>query len=137
MQRLFDIYEELYGMGVKLYNSGIEYAKSLTIELNGRYAIFIEASAIESMAEEACIIAHEAGHITTGATHYISSPFDLIEKHEHKAFAYSVIRLVPKAELDQAVRRGLSEVWQLADYFNLPEEFMANAIEYYKITSGV
>lgn len=41
-------------------------------------------------------------------------------------------KLIPKDELDEAVKKGCTEVWDLAEYFGVTEPFMLKAIEYYK-----
>lgn len=40
-------------------------------------------------------------------------------------------RLIPWGKLKQAVRDGMTEVWELAEYFDVTEDFMRWAIAYY------
>lgn len=86
---------------------------------------------IHSSAEELVVVAHEGGHISTGATHKVNSPYDLIEKHEYKADKWAVQKLIPEEELDEAVASGCTELWQLAEHFAVTEEFMRKAVCWY------
>ncbi|MPM78936.1 hypothetical protein SDC9_125951 [bioreactor metagenome] len=137
MQKLFDIYEQLHNEGVKFFNWYLNETQSATIEMKGAYAVFIDTAKIDTAAQENAIVAHEAGHIFTGTTHYIYSPFELIEQHETRANRWAIQKLVPPDELDGVLCRGLTDNWELADYFEVPEDFMAKAIDYYKMVSGV
>lgn len=38
--------------------------------------------------------------------------------------------------LIKAIRSGLTELWQLADYFNVTEHFMKDALTYYELYNG-
>jgi hypothetical protein len=40
--------------------------------------------------------------------------------------------LVPRNELEAAVRSGHNKVWDLADYFYVTEDFLVRAKKYYK-----
>ena len=77
------------------------------------------------------IVAHEGGHIATGSTHRVNSPYDLIEKHEVKADKWAVRKLISEQALDDAVAEGNTELWQLAEHFGVTEEFMKKAVCWY------
>ena len=87
---------------------------------------------IPTRAEELVVIAHEGGHCSTGATHRVSSPYDLVEKHEYKAWKWAIQRLIPEEELDAAVGSGLTEAWELAEHFQVTEPFLRRAVAYYR-----
>lgn len=77
-------------------------------------------------------MAHEAGHIMTGSMHRLSSPFELIGRHEYRAEKWAIKKLVPRDELDKALKRGCVELWEIAEHFNVTPQFMAKAISYYR-----
>lgn len=133
MDKLISLYQELSAQGITFYTWDLDGGKAATLEVNGRYAIFMDVDHIHTTAEERVILAHEGGHAVTGATHRLSSPFDLIAKHEYQANKWAFKKLLPPEELDQAVRAGYTEPWQLADYFQLPESFVVRAIAYYRM----
>lgn len=138
MTRLTEIYSSLCEGGVYVFNRKLPFESTsgaaAVVALGGCKAIFLDSEKLQTTAEEAVTIAHEAGHIMTGSTHYINSPYDLICRHEYKANKWAIKKLVPKEELDLAVRKGLREIWELAEYFNVTEKFMELAVSYYKRT---
>ncbi len=73
-------------------------------------------------------IAHEVGHCATGCTHKVSSPLDLVEKHEFKANRWAIERYLPFEAMNDAMEHGYVETWALADYFDLSEDFIVMAI---------
>lgn len=80
---------------------------------------------------------HELGHLHTGALHKVSSPFQLIEQNEYRADADSFKRYLPPDELKNAMRNGYTTPWELADYFNLDEEYIQKALDYWAQCRGV
>lgn len=137
MNRLFNIYKFLHDEGVKMYSWPLGQNRAGTIEVNSKYAIFIDEAQLESTAEEAVIAAHEAGHIATGATHRISSPIDLIERHEYKADQWAAKKLVPPDELRAALNDGIDEYWELAEKFDVTEDFMRRVVEIYRASGDL
>lgn len=132
LSKLYQIYEEMYQKGLSLFDYRLTEDKAATIKLDGEYAIFIDTQKMSSVADELCTVAHEYGHCTTGATHYISSPFDLVCKHEYRADKWAVHKLLPVEDIKNAILSGCTEVWQLAEYLNVTESFLSRAIQIYQ-----
>lgn len=138
MDKLTQLYEWLHQEGVFLFDRGLPFSnkdtKSVSIKLkeDGTWGIFVDAGRLTSRAEEREVLFHEAGHFATGTTHEVCSPFDLIEKHEYKANKWAIKNLIPKDELEKAVREGCSEPWELAEYFDVPQAFMEKAMAFWK-----
>lgn len=131
MEKIISLYNELNKAGVRFYHWNMEEDRAATIELGGQYGVFMDFGNIHSSAEELVVVAHEGGHISTGATHKVNSPYDLIEKHEYKADKWAIQKLIPEEELDEAVASGCTELWQLAEHFAVTEEFMRKAVCWY------
>lgn len=89
MDKLLTLYQALQAEGVSLFTWHLDGEKAATIERGGQYAIFMDFDSIASRAEELVVLAHEGGHAATGATHALYSPFDLIAKHEYRAYAWA------------------------------------------------
>ena len=102
--------------------------KSLSLPGN----IAINETAFESAAEKATCIAHELGHCETGSFYSIHCKFDLREKHEYRANKWAYLHFLPPDEITLAVKSGITEKWELAEYFNVTEQLLHKAIEYYK-----
>ena len=131
MGKILSLYNELNSAGVKFYHWDLKDGKAATVELGGRYGVFMDFSNIHNSSEELVAVAHEGGHISTGATHKVNSAYDLIAKHEYKADKWAIKALIPVEELDVAVAEGHTGLWDLADYFGVTEDFMRKAVCWY------
>lgn len=131
MVDLSTIYRELETREIKLFTQDIGFADAATIEAKGKYGIFLDLSCFESVPKYKAMLIHELGHCTTGCTQKVSSPLDLIEKHEYKANKWAIEQYIPFEELRAAIKQGYTDRWQLAEYFDLPEPFIQKALDYY------
>ena len=82
MVSLATIYQDARQLGVALIPYSIGFADAATLEMDGRYGIFLDFDQFETMADYAAALAHEVGHCATGATHAVHSPFELVAQHE-------------------------------------------------------
>ena len=128
MKQTLSLYNELNRAGVRFDHWDLVYEQAATIELDGKYGIFMDFDNIATQAEELVLVAHEGGHVFTGATHSVSSPFDLIAKHEYKADKWAVQQLISADQLDAAVADGCTDLYALAEHFNVTEAFMKKAV---------
>lgn len=103
------------------------------ISLSMEGHICMDYSLLWGDAEERVHLAHELGHCETGSFYNRWSPYDIRQKHENHADRWAILRLVPSEDLKQAVENGITELWELADYFQVTEPFMQKAVEYYKM----
>lgn len=137
MRELTDIYRWLEKEGVLVFDRQLpfsnEQAKAVTIQLSDNRAtgVFVDRGRLDTSAEEAAALLHESGHCATGTTHSITSPFDLVAKHEYKANKWAVRIAVSQEELEAARRAGYQEIPDLADLFNLTEGFMRKVVCWY------
>ena len=65
------------------------------------------------------------------------SPYEIKEQAENRAFAASVEKYLPVSELRQAMARGFTEPWQLAEYFSFDEDYIKKALHYWTECRGV
>ncbi len=99
---------------------------------SGRCYIAIDSGRIKSKQNETLKLAHELGHCMTGSFYNRYATCDIRQRHENRADKWSFSQLVPQDELNEAVSAGFTEVWQLAEYFDVPCEYMARACHWYK-----
>lgn len=114
---------------------GLSDAASLCV--GRKYGIFIDPKQCKTMRQLKTVLSHEVGHCSTGALHSANSPYDLIARHEYKADRWAIERYIPAQEISQAMRAGYTEPWQLADYFDLSEEYIKKALHYWTECRGV
>lgn len=135
MEKLLEIYNELSEEGVFL-SSGCYHLKgdcdSVIIEQEGRYGIFLDIDKIRTVIQEKEAVAHEYAHIKTGTTYPLDVSPVVRVKAERRADIFTIKKLVSKDELDAAVADGRTEIWELAEYFNVSCFFMQAAVKYYK-----
>lgn len=102
-----------------------------TIRDDDWYAIFLDFRKIHSTRTLKGICCHELGHAATGALHKISSPFELVERSEYRANRWAAEHFLPAEDFRDAFAAGYTELWQLAEYFDLPEQDIKNALTYW------
>jgi hypothetical protein len=134
MVELAALYGDLKKQNIYLFSYNVGPEKSVTLEMNHKYAIFADFFQMDSIAEIKRALAHEIGHCATGCTHKVCSSLDLVQKHEYKANRWAIERYLPFDNLNTAIVNGYSEPWQLAEYFDFPEDFINKAIDYYEIS---
>ncbi len=128
MENILALYDQLNHAGVRFYHWDLDDGQASTIEMDGNYGIFMDFHNISTQAEELVAVAHEGGHVFTGATHKVSSPYDLIAKHEYKADKWAIQRLITPEALDAAVAEGCTDLHSLAEHFNVTIPFMKKAV---------
>ena len=134
MQTIDAMVEEIDKKGIKIEyvgNKHLNTCKALTMEIEEQYYILLNIENIKTEAEERCILAHEWGHCLKCAVHNISTTKETIRKNEYKADKVAVMELIPKKELDEAIRNGYTEVWQLAEHIGVTEDFIKQAFYIY------
>ncbi len=115
------------------FNIDIDYFPMKEIEsfsMPGQ--IVIDPDKMETSKEEKVHLAHEIGHIEYGGFYNNDSPLDIRAKHERLADIYAIRTLIPYGEIKKAVSTGLTEIWELAEYFGVTCQFMDKAIRYYE-----
>lgn len=130
--KLEELFEQIYLHDIRLFTCPVPCGKAATIELNGIYGIFLDPDQLNTSAEELCAVAHELGHCMTGSTHQLSSPLDMVERHEYRADKYAIHRILPAQQISEAIQAGYTELWQLAEYFDVTESFLKRALDIYK-----
>ncbi len=117
-----------------LYNNAP--SEGITIRDNEDYAVFLDFTKIQSTRSLKGVCYHEMGHLGTGALHKVSSPFETVERSEYRANRWSAEHFLTAQDFRDAFAAGYSELWQLADYFDLPEQDIKNALTYWSERRG-
>ena len=124
------LYDLAHRRAIDVYNYPLEQVPSLSIMDNrGSCAVGIRTNL--SAREEHVCLAHEMGHCVTGAFYRVGTSGAVRGKSEYKADKWAIYHLVPPAALKQALREGLMQVWQLCEQFDVTEDFMRKALDFY------
>lgn len=108
-----------------------------TVRDQGFYAVFLDFSKIRSARLLRGVCCHELGHLATGALHKVSSPYELVERSEYRANRYVAQTFLTEEAFREAFAAGCTELWQLAEYFDLPEADVKNALTYWSERQNV
>ena len=103
-----------------------------TVRDDGYYAVFLDFTKIQSTRLLRGVCLHELGHTATGALHKVDSPYELAERSEYRAARWTAEHYLTEEAFRAAFSEGYRELWQLADYFDLPESCVADALAYWK-----
>ena len=93
--------------------------------------IAIDPKRLPTQVEKKECLAHELGHVETGAFYNVDSPCDIRGKHENKANKWAIQHLISESKLDEAIANGYTEIWSLAEYFDVTEDFMKKVVCWY------
>lgn len=132
MQCLVDVYEKIQNEKIEVFTRSMKPCDAATVEVEGEYGIFIDRKKITNKQDEFMALSHEYGHCKSGATHELCSPYQLIGQHENRANRAAVHEFLPYEKLINAVNKGNTESWQLAEYLDMPEQFIKMAIDLYE-----
>lgn len=102
-----------------------------TLRDGSYYAVFLDFSKILTTRLLRGVCFHELGHIATGALHKVDSPYELVERSEYRANRYMAQAFLTEDAFREAFSAGYTELWQLAEYFDLPEQDIKNALTYW------
>ena len=108
-----------------------------TIRDGGDYAVFLDFTKIRSTRLLRGVCIHELGHVATGALHKVDSPYELVERSEYRANRWTTETYLSEEAFREAFAEGYTELWELAEYFDLPEKCVADALTYWKERKGI
>ena len=82
-------------------------------------------------AAKVCILAEEIGHHMTSVGDILDQEDIDSYKQEHAARVWAYKKLLPIENIYCAAMQGYAEPWQMAEEFDLDEEFVRAALKYY------
>lgn len=92
--------------------------------------------AIETSAEKACVLAEELGHHYTTVGNILDLQAIGNQKQERRARAWAYEKLVPVEEIRFAILDGHTELYDMAEYLDIDEFFLHDALQYYNEKYG-
>ena len=94
----------------------------------GQCCVGMDPSLRDGGVEERVHLSHELGHCLTGSFYNIYAAADSRQRHENRANKWAIRALIPVEELDDAIALGCTEVWELADRFQVTEDFIRKTV---------
>ena len=125
----YDLYVLAEQQNIEIIETSLPENGSLSLmDDAGNCYIGIDESVMDGGALEIVHMAHELGHCLTGSFYNRHTRFDIRQRHENRADKWAVRQIISVEDLDTAIAAGYTEVWQLAEYFSVTEQFMRKAI---------
>lgn len=134
MQDTLSLYRLAEARNIDVDFRPLRNAQSLSLPMEwagGRCAVALDPGQFTSAADEKVKLGHELGHCVTGSFYNRYAALDLRRRHELHADRWAIAQLIPRRELDRALEQGVREVWELAEHFEVTEEFMKKALAHY------
>lgn len=124
---MFDPYDYAEAHNIRIVPFETEEAKAFAVILREEEFVVHNPRACGEGAELRCTLAHELAHLRTGALYGRELPYETVGRIENRAEKASLRMLVPQKELEEAVARGITEVWELAEHFGVTEQAIRQA----------
>lgn len=124
-----ELYKIADKAGIKIDRFNLRRNRSLSVKLDNELFVGLDNN-IMGVEERVCL-AHEIGHCETMSFYNIYSPLDIRAKHERRANIWAIKAMIPYKSYLHALKIGCTEIYTLADYFGVTEDFMKKAVEYY------
>ena len=131
MTNLIALYRIAEVNGIKIKNFDLDGDEAVSLKHKDKCFIIIDPDDVKSIADERVRLGHELGHCLTESFYSDSSPECVKQKHENRANKWAIEHLIPIGKLNEAVQQGHTEMWDLAEYFNVGEDFMRMAVCWY------
>ena len=128
-QALYDLARQ---QNIEVLPHPLPQTGSLSVMLEGgRCFVGLDRSVCDGATQERVHLSHELGHCVTGSFYNIYAAVECRQRHENRADKWAISTLIPVEDLDEAVAQGCTEIWELAERFQVTEEFMRKTVCYY------
>lgn len=92
---------------------------------------------VRSSAQRSCILAEELGHYHTSSGNILDQSSVSNRKQELHARAWAYNRLIGLYGIINAYRSGCRNGYEIAEHLNITEEFLNEALQYYRNKYGL
>lgn len=92
---------------------------------------------IHSKRKRACILSEELGHYHTTVGDIICQSSASERKQEHRARVWAFEKMVGLTGIVKSYEHGCSTLYEMAEYLEVTETFLAEALKYYKSKYGI
>lgn len=92
---------------------------------------------IETETEKSCVLAEELGHYYTSSGDILDQSKPENRKQEHRARLWAYNKMITMDKLANSRKSGCRNRYEIAEYLDVTEEFLQEAIDSYKEIYGV
>lgn len=130
MTQLEDLEQEAASLGIITINVAFDGVVSFSLKTGDKCLIGIDPAIASTGTKRAAAFAHELGHCETGAFYNTHSSFDLVGKHEHRAWKWAVQQLIPREQFLYVYAHSRN-IFELSEELHVTEELAEKACEMY------
>lgn len=125
------LYNVLEKEKIHYSNHKLSHSNGMIAHYKDVTAIIVDESKINTKISINTTLIQELGHYYSGSYYKTNSPYELIEKMEHKADKKAWEEFFPYEKIKELMKNGLTTVTQLAEYFDVETPYMARCVNYY------
>ena len=126
-----NLYNKMEKENIHYINHELLFTRGAIAHCDELTAIVVDDKQVKSQVSENTVLMQELGHYMAGAYYRTNSPYELIEKMEHKADKKAWEEFFPYEEIKDLMKKGLTTATQLAEYYNVEASYMARCLNYY------
>ena len=126
--RLPDLYRCARQNQIPILRYPMPRCSSMSMPTERGCVIGMDGSVCDGGPQERVHLSHELGHCMTGSFYNRYTPYDVRRRHENRADKWAVRNLIPADALDEAIASGHTQMWELAEHFEVTEAFMRKAV---------
>lgn len=119
--------------GIRVYDFDLGDSDFDGLYLDGNIAL---SDKMETSVRRACVLAEELGHHYTTVGNILDQSDISNRKQERKARAWAYEKILPLSSIRQAFIVGCREPWEIAEYLDVDERFLREALQYYEEVYG-
>lgn len=124
---------ECYEQGVNVIEKNFK-SKAKGLWKNNKIGISKELS---TNAEKSCILAEEYAHYLTSSGNILDLNDISSLKQEYKARSCAYEKLCSISQIVHAIKNGAIDKYEIAEYLNVTDAFLADAIKHHKSKHGL
>lgn len=126
-----ELYKKMEDQNINYINHDLFSTSGMIAHYEDVTAIIVDDKKVKGQVAENTVLIQELGHYMSGAYYRTNSPYELIEKMEHKADKKAWEEFFPYEEIKELMKKGYTTVTQLAEYYDVEAPYMARCINYY------
>ena len=92
---------------------------------------------IPTLQQKACVLAEELGHYHTGSGNILDQNDSSNRKQENRGRLHAYNRMIGLIGIINAFNNGCRNLYEMADYLNVTEDFLQEALEGYRRKYGM
>lgn len=134
MTRYEDLASSSDARDIHIYNRKFNSPRIRGLYCDGNVAI---SNDIDTEAEKACVLAEEIGHHATSSGNILDQSSVANRKQERTARVWAYNRLIGLSGIVDSYKAGCRNLYEIAEYLEVTETFLADALACYKEKYGL